>query len=1475
MKTFNWICQLFMLATFPVLAGSVNWTIDDSNNVSPVKWHDANLPYKWHLNDAGYNQLELTALEQQLKNAFAAWQNLPDSHLSFQYQGLSTESGSGDGSQLGAKIDGYNLVSFINRGITFTDDVLAVCAYSVFNSAIEITADNADLNGDGEADIPLGVYPAGSIFDADIFFDGSKTFSEQHIHNIALHEIGHCIGLAHSSIERTTMYPVLDTDLIRGAQIKPDDIATLASYMGKNDAQQRYGRIEGAVINGVSGETIRGAHIIAIDSETREKVVGTYSLTGGSYSLHVPVGKYLLQIEPLDATHPGLEAARMNALVRLPDAVFFEREFYDLNESSYEEGSEEPKLFDVTAGSQTSGIDFYINQKIESEFTFSLKRGLNYFSYPQHIPFGLNSHDLLQQVGQFIGVNRIEKFNKRTGGFEFAFMLNGEPQGVSFDIEPGEGYLITSETDGEMVFPGVTSCHEFELKKGLNLVAISCPPANFDSYQFISALGDSKLVESIRYYDAQTKQYFETQYQGSEVVGDRFTLTHGVAVEVRMLADAGKFALSKESITAPVINHISPGSVIKGEHVLITGQGFVTNINDNIVLLNGQRLQVKSASHNSLFVHVPETIAAGDYSLSVTVNDLTSNSAPISVISNRITEADLDSTQLLSGMIVEAAIETLGEQDIYTFVALAGSKINVMVNPINSAPMLTLQMLSPKGGLLLHESVEVASNYISVNGFEVKETGIYTLVVGAQMVGAYELSLNIEAPVGPSKISTLMGDFQTAVRGTELKEPVLLLLTDKRGQPISNADVVITQRTTSVSPQTKAKSIQQKKLGSSSTANETVDTYLDTQKSNSYGMVAVKLTGPNLISDFELEITTPGIPENDPIKLNVKVIDTPVARVEIAKTEQNCGSACTVGTELPEPWTATFLNAEGQGIEGLFVDWVVVSGDGKLGDKSGATTEQKLRLTTDATGTVKAFHKLGEQLYINNDNNITKPLITLPQVVMMTVPGQSAPVVFSAESKAGEVSKVTANRMTDLQLTMLTKSYNSIGLIAKDGYGNPVANADVKLISPGADSGISIEPSNSPSVPITGFKTNDYGIWIGSISVGNVLPTFDEFGRSDTEGLAQPYTINIQLDNHSVVYTLAVDMGPRLVHEHGTNNLSAIVGQPLDEVIEFVPHGFERSYHYANSGNRQNVWSDVRELHVNYDPINEHAQPKYALGDKTNILIDAYEIDNDTNFLNHYNITSKAEPIEFSVINSNNEQTEIKAIDTKLVCLPKEDGDCDGYRSIFSVRKGRVQVTNIGDFYANKPVLVKAVIPSYTHNVFVGNNSDKSKIFYGYKRYHTSYFYFEKLYENLSATIPIYPTPIYISFTIDDVFKNGDNDTSIYPGIKSVSGVDLNKLKITMPNGSVIDATNLKQSLHLNTAPNFAQIWLDYHQITELTDDLMEQTPAHFQLVYRPKASELNEGENSFKLIVSDSAGNEASEAICTFTYPTSIQCQQ
>lgn len=1452
-----------MLATFPVLAGSVNWTIDDSNNVSPVKWHDANLPYKWHLNDAGYNQLELTALEQQLKNAFAAWQNLPDSHLSFQYQGLSTESGSGDGSQLGAKIDGYNLVSFINRGITFTDEVLAVCAYSVFNSAIEITADNADLNGDGEADIPLGVYPAGSIFDADIFFDGSKTFSEQHIHNIALHEIGHCIGLAHSSIERTTMYPVLDTDLIRGAQIKPDDIATLASYMGKNDAQQRYGRIEGTVINGVSGEAIRGAHIIAIDSETREKVVGTYSLTGGSYSLHVPVGKYLLQIEPLDATHPGLEAARMNALVRLPDAVFFEREFYDLNESSYEEGSEEPKLFDVTAGSQTSGIDFYINQKIESEFTFSLKRGLNYFSYPQHIPFGLNSHDLLQQVGQFIGVNRIEKFNKRTGGFEFAFMLNGEPQGVSFDIEPGEGYLITSETDGEMVFPGVTSCHEFELKKGLNLVAISCPPANFDSYQFISALGDSKLVESIRYYDAQTKQYFETQYQGSEVVGDRFTLTHGVAVEVRMLADAGKFALSKESITAPVINHISPGSVIKGEHVLITGQGFVTNINDNIVLLNGQRLQVKSASHNSLFVHVPETIAAGDYSLSVTVNDLTSNSAPISVISNRITEADLDSTQLLSGMTVEAAIETLGEQDIYTFVALAGSKINVMVNPINSAPMLTLQMLSPKGGLLLHESAEVASNYISVNGFEVKETGIYTLVVGAQMVGAYELSLNIEAPVGPSKISTLMGDFQTAVRGTELKEPVLLLLTDKRGQPISNADVVITQRTTSVSPQTNAKSIQQKKLGSSSTANETVDTYLDTQKSNSYGMVAVKLTGPNLISDFELEITTPGIPENDPIKLNVKVIDTPVARVEIAKTEQNCGSACTVGTELPEPWTATFLNSEGEGIEGLFVDWVVVSGDGKLGDKSGATTEQKLRLTTDATGTVKAFHKLGEQLYINNDNNITKPLITLPQVVMMTVPGQSAPVVFSAESKAGEISKVTANRMTDLQQTMFTKNPNSIGLIAKDGYGNPVANADVEVISPGADSGISIVPGSIINAPITDFKTNKYGIWLGSVLVGKVLPTIDEFGRNDTVGLAEPYTINLQVGSQNIEFKLAIDMGPSLV-AIGSEVRTALIGQPLKDVIRFIPHGVMRIHNSDDSPEREVFWTGVRELKFDAG--------FYELGGITDINIDRLEIDAITDFTQIVSITSKAEPIQFSVVNFANEGTQIKSIDSTLACIPSDMDDCTSSISkIISRREGRVQVTNTGDFNANRAALIKAVMPKYTHMVQVGSNSDYEDRLDYFSRLYFS----EKEHIDLAGGVLVYPQQINVSFTVDDVFKNGDNDTSIYPGIKSVSGVDLNKLKITMPNGSVIDATNLKQSLHLNTAPNFAQIWLDYHQITELTDDLMEQTPAHFQLVYRPKASELNEGENSFKLIVSDSAGNEASEAICTFIYPTSIQCQQ
>lgn len=1486
MKTANWICRLLMLVTFSVSAGSPSYILNESNQLVPKLWHKNNLPYKWHLNERGYSPLEFNVVEQELQRAFLAWQTLPDSNITFEYQGLTQQSGEGVGSQLAASIDGVNLVSFVNNEINFPETVLAVCSTSVFEEEITITENNNDLNGDGVGDIPIGLYPAGSIFNADIFFDGAKTFTKELLHNVALHEIGHCIGLAHSSIEHSVMYPIADNDLVRGATIKEDDNSTLGSYMEAAQVEQRYGTIRGKVLNGVSGTTVRGTHVYAVNTETLEKEVGTYSLIGGEYSLFLPVGQYFLKIEPLDASHPGLEAERLVSTVNPPDNTFFEREYFDLDESSYETGIEEPKLFDITPGVDIAEIDFYINEKVTSEFKFDLEKGLNYFGFPQNVPFGLTSYDLLQQLSAFIEVNRIERFNRDTGSFEFAFMLDGQPQGVRFDIHEGEGYLISSDTDGELIFPGATYCHEFELKKGLNLVGVTCPPANLDSYQFIQAIGSNKVVESIRYYDPSKKQYLETRYQGEQVIGDKFAVKHGFAMEIRMLADNGIFKLSKVDLSAPIINYISPGTVLPRDYILISGQGFIADPNQNVVLVNGQRLVVQSASHNSLLVQMPNDITAGEYSLTVTANELKSNSVALIVESREQKEKEGEINQLLSGMEVIGNISALGEQDIYTFVALAGSKVNINLSPINSQPGLSLQLLNPNGGLLIKRSASFSEGGVNLQNYKISETGIYTIAVSAESVGAYQLSIVIDAPEGAARTSVLMGDSQVAVKGTELKQAILLLVTDKRGQPVSNADVVLSQRVVENTSSSKGVNLQANVISSRDTKSVKAssqnssqvapsDTYLKTLKSDNYGLVGVSVAVPDLTKDFKIVVKVPGFPDIEPILLDVKVINEPIAQIKIDKTEQDCGSKCPVGTELPEPWRATFLDAQGNGIEGVPVEWLVISGGGKLGERSGETSQVRIKINSDVSGKVEIFHKLGEKLYLNKDvSDLDEALVKSPQAILMSVPGQSAPVLFTADVKAGRVTTLTSSRVTDLQQTLLTTGINSIGLQAKDSFGNPVADAQVSVLSPTSDSGIEIAPGYIDGVQLTGHKTNERGIWLGSISVGLVLPTIDEFGNKDTAGLANTYSLNLQIGDQNIGFKLDIDMGPILAVERAT--ASALIGQPLTEPLVFKPHGFMRNLKVDPS---QVVGSDrVKLYNVSIRKSYNGNVEDYGWKPYESAFV-FYDI-NRSDFSEIRGILHKGDEIYFSVLDKQNVGVEIEAVDTRLSCkeinYTNEVPYCSGvFQSrAYREREGAVKVNNVGHYSTRKPIVLKAVIPNFSHGVLVGSttvspdpDSEPNVLWWNVAR--------EAQIKDLTGTAWINPKPISFSFAIDDSFAGGNDSNSIYPGIKAVSGIDLDKLNIFLPDGSMINGLNIQDSLKLNQAPNYARLWLDHHQISQLNENVTASSPEHFQLIYEPKSSMLNEGVNSIKLGIADSAGNIATEVSCLFIYPTSIQCQE
>src|SRR5262249_9356436 len=113
---------------------------------------------------------------------------------------------------------------------------------------------------------------------------------------VALHELGHFIGLAHSPVGGDTM-------LFRGAPgvnaqagLSPDDIA--GARMLYPVARSNYGRIAGTVAK--NGSSVLGA-VVLIETLSSNVVAGTVTLPDGTYEANMlPPGSYQVRVAPLD-----------------------------------------------------------------------------------------------------------------------------------------------------------------------------------------------------------------------------------------------------------------------------------------------------------------------------------------------------------------------------------------------------------------------------------------------------------------------------------------------------------------------------------------------------------------------------------------------------------------------------------------------------------------------------------------------------------------------------------------------------------------------------------------------------------------------------------------------------------------------------------------------------------------------------------------------------------------------------------------------------------------------------------------------------------------------------------------------------------------------------------------------------------------------------------------------------------------------
>ena len=323
------VTALVALAQVPTLAYLKLGTKVGTRTVS-LKW--SQLPIRYFITDRGAAGVTSTQLQQAVQAAFATWDAVPTAQVSSQFVGFTLSNPTSG--------DGATVIGFQNR--PELDRTLGATSFMIDTVT-------------------------GAIVESDIFFNSSFSWSVSaqgdtgffDLQSIAVHEIGHLHGLAHSAMGETelraggrrviaaeaVMFPVaFASGTILGRTLKADDIAGIGDIYPSTSYTHDFGSISGKVTK--SGTGVLGAHVVAFDMRTHT-LVGGFSLSDdGSFVIAgLNPGPHVLRVEPLD---DGDIESFFDATLKID--VNFRPQFYE-------------KIVVVPEGGGTSGVELKVVAK--------------------------------------------------------------------------------------------------------------------------------------------------------------------------------------------------------------------------------------------------------------------------------------------------------------------------------------------------------------------------------------------------------------------------------------------------------------------------------------------------------------------------------------------------------------------------------------------------------------------------------------------------------------------------------------------------------------------------------------------------------------------------------------------------------------------------------------------------------------------------------------------------------------------------------------------------------------------------------------------------------------------------------------------------------------------------------------------------------------------------------------------------------